>query len=300
MNQENPTPSPAHELLRIAHPWVLLICLLTYTLGAGIANYLGAQIYWPTYITGQAAVLILLLSSYFLREFFDRPPMLELPAKPGDPPRLLRGHLFVITATLLTIGAVLTVLLLARGALNPSAFVILGLAFLLAMAYALPPPRLAHTGYGELVTAIFIANLTPALAFLLQYGEFHRLLAFVTFPLTFLILATALALRMETYAGDVREDRKNMLTRLGWQRGIAIHNMLILIGFLVLGTAALAGLPWNLTWPGLLGLPIGIFQIIQMQAIANGAKTRWRMLAITAAATVALTTYFINLALWTV
>ena len=273
---------------------------MTYSLGAGIANYLGTPIYWPTYITGPGRRAALLLSSYFLREFFDRPAMLEMPRTPGDPPQLLRGHLFLISATTLTIGAVLTVLLLARGALNPSAFLVLGLAFFLAMAYALPPLRLAHSGYGELVIAIFIANLTPAMAFLLQYGEFHRLLAFSTFPLTFLILASALALRMETYARDVREDRKNMLTRLGWQRGIAIHNMLILIGFLVLGTAALAGLPWDLTWPGLLGLPIGIFQIIQMQAIANGAKPRWRLLAITAAATLALTTYFLNLALWTI
>ena len=296
----NPTPTPASELLRITHPWVLLLSLLTYALGAGIANYLGTPIYWPTYITGQAAVILLLLSSFFLREYFDRPPMLELPRRPEDPPRLLRGHLFVIFATTLTIGAVLTVLLLGRGALNPSAFLILSIAFVLAMAYAMPPFRLAHSGYGELVTAIFIANLTPSLAFLLQYSEFHRLLAFATFPLTFLILASALALRMETYARDLREEKKNMLTRLGWQRGVAIHNILILVGFLVLGTAALAGLPWNLTWPGLLGLPIGLFQIIQMQSIANGGKPRWGLLAITAAATLALTTYFLNLALWTV
>jgi 1,4-dihydroxy-2-naphthoate octaprenyltransferase len=304
MNQSNqpstPPPTPALELLRISHPWVLLLSLLTFALGAGIANYLGSPIYWPTYITGQAAVILLLLSSYFLREFFDRPAMLELPRQPGDPPRLLRSHLFIVTATTLTIGAVLTVLLLARGALNPSAFLALGIAFLIAMAYALPPLRLAHSGYGELVTAIFIANLTPALAFLLQYGEFHRLLAFVTFPLTFLILASALALRMESYVVDMHADGKNMLTRLGWQRGITIHNILILTGFLLLGTAALAGLPWSLTWPGLLGLPFGLFQILQMQAIANGAKPRWRLLAITAAATIALTTYFLNLALWTV
>ncbi|HMN62895.1 MAG TPA: hypothetical protein PJ988_21190, partial [Anaerolinea sp.] len=68
----NPTPTPASELLRITHPWVLLLSLLTYALGAGIANYLGTPIYWPTYITGQAAVILLLLSSYFLREYFDR------------------------------------------------------------------------------------------------------------------------------------------------------------------------------------------------------------------------------------
>jgi 1,4-dihydroxy-2-naphthoate octaprenyltransferase len=297
MNQPQPTPS--QQLLRIAHPAVLAISMLTYALGAGIANYLGAPTSWPAYLSGQAAFLLLLLSSYFLREFFDRPALPESPRKPGDLPRLTRANLITIAATTLTIGSVLTVLMYARGFLNPTAFLVLGLTVLLALAYALPPLRLAHSGYGELVTAFLIANLIPALAFLLQYGELHRLLAFLTFPLTFLALASALALRMQTYAADTGADRKNMLTRLGWQRGIVIHNMLVLIGFLVLGTAALAGLPWPLTWPGLLGLPIGLAQIIQMQAIGSGARPRWRLLAITAAATLTLTIYFITLTLWT-
>ena len=219
--------------------------------------------------------------------------------KPGDPPRLMRANLLQIAATTLTIGAVLTVLLFSQGALNPAAFLALGLAFVLALVYAIPPFRMAHSGYGELITTVLIANLTPALACLLQFGELHRLLAFLTFPLTFLTLASGLALKLETYAADIQVERKNMLTRLGWQRGMVFHNLLILIGFLLLGTARLAGLPWNLTWPGLLGLPVGLFQIIQMQGIAGGAKPRWRLLAITAAATLALTVYFINLALWT-
>ncbi len=296
---DQPSPSPAQEILRIAHPWVLLASALTYSLGAGIANYLGSPIDWSAYLIGQAAVLILLLSSYFLREYFDRSPLREAPRKPGEPPRLLRINLIQIAATTLTIGAALTVLLFADGALNPSALLVLGLGLVLALAYAVPPLRLAHSGYGELVVSIFLANITPVLACLLQYGELHRLLAFLTFPLTFLCLAAALVLRFETYADDSIVERKNMLTRLGWQRGIFVHNLLVLTAFLLLGTAALAGLPWNLTWPGLLGLPVGLFQIFQLQSIAAGAKPRWRLLAITAAASLALTAYFITLALWT-
>ncbi len=296
----NQTPSsPFREIARIAHPWLLLASLLTYALGAGIAVYLGEPVNWSTYMTGQAAMLMLLLSSYFLREYFDRSPLLEPDRKPGDPPRLMRANLLQVASTTLTIGAALTVLLLARGTLNPSAFVLLAISFLLAIAYAVPPLRLAHSGYGELTTSIILANLTPAFAFLLQFGELHRLLAFLTFPLTFLALASGLALRLPSYAADVREERKNMLTRLGWQRGINLHNLLILIGFLLLGTAALAGLPWALTWPGLLGLPVGLFQIFLMTSISNGAKPRWGLLIIVAAATLVITTYFLNLALWT-
>jgi 1,4-dihydroxy-2-naphthoate octaprenyltransferase len=142
-------------------------------------------------------------------------------------------------------------------------------------------------------------NLIPALAFLLQTGEFHRLLALLTFPLTFLYLATNLALNLGRYSDDIRQERKTMLTRLGWQRGMNLHNLLILIGFFVLGSAALVGLPWSLTWPGLLGLPFGVFQIVQMNMIAAGGKPRWRLLNVNAGSTLAVTAYFIALALWT-
>jgi len=297
MNQ--PTPSISRELIRMIHPWVILASVLTYALGGGIAHYLGSSINWSSYWVGQVSVIILIISSYLLRDYFEMPVMLEKKPEPGDPPVLTRTILGQISATFLTVGAVLTVLLLANHGLNPQAFLILGLAFVLAMAYAIPPLRLANSGYGELASAILVVNLVPGFSFLLQSGEYHRLLALVTLPLTFLYLAAYLAMTLQSYAGDIRSGRKNMLVRLGWQRGMTVHNMLILLGFLVMGTAALAGLPWGITWPGLLGLPLGLFQIWQMWSIANGARPRWQLLVITSGATLALTAYFVNFALWT-
>ena len=296
---DQPTPPASRDLIRIIHPWVILASVLTYALGGGIAHYLGSQINWTSYLVGQACVIILIISSYLLREYFDMPVMLEKKPEPGDPPVLTRTILGQISATFLTVGAVLTVLLLANHQLNPQSFLILGLSFILAMAYAIPPLRLAHSGYGELASAILVVNLLPGFSFLLQNGEYHRLLALVTLPLTFLYLAAYLAISLQSYAGDIRSGRKNMLVRLGWQRGMTVHNMLILLGFLVMGTAALAGLPWGITWPGLLGLPLGLFQIWQMWSIANGARPRWQLLVITSGATLALTAYFVNFALWT-
>ena len=294
---ESPKPGLSSELARIAHPMVLLASFLSYALGAGIAAYLGHAVRGDVYLAGQAAVLFLLLSSYFLRELYSLPVVSA--SRRGEPaPLLSRNNLLAVAATTLTAGAVLTVLLLSSGALTLPAFFFLGAAFLLGMVYALPPLRLAYSGYGELVFAILMANLVPAVGFLLQSGEFHRLLAMLTFPLTFLYLAANLAVHLERYPQDVREGRRTMLTRLGWQRGMTLHNLLILLGFLALGSAALVGLPWNLTWPGLLGLVVGAFQIAQMIAIANGAKPRWGLLRVTAAATFAVTAYFLTFALW--
>ena len=193
----------------------LLGGILLYALGGGIATYLGYYIDWPIYWLGQAAVTLLQLSSHFLREYFDRagqppfesrvqrPPrtekgMAEPDGKEAAPPEIEapRVIFFQAAAATLTVGAVVTVLLIAANKLTPQVFLFLGLAFLLAFVYAVPPFRLVYSGYGELVLAILEANLFPALAFLLQSGELHRLLAMLTFPLTLLYLAAVLAISL--------------------------------------------------------------------------------------------------------
>ncbi|HTX80052.1 MAG TPA: hypothetical protein VMC62_10305, partial [Longilinea sp.] len=74
---------------------------------------------------------------------------------------------------------------------------------------------------------------------------------------------------------------------------------LVLLAFVVLAGAALLGLSWNLIWPGLLALPVGLFQIWQMLQIAAGERPRWRLLRFTIDATPLLMAYMLTLAFWT-
>jgi 1,4-dihydroxy-2-naphthoate octaprenyltransferase len=295
-------------IFRAARPLFLIAGILLYALGGGIAAYLGETINWQVYWIGQGAVTLLQLSSYFLREYFDRSsqPPFETRANPpranGDdqqpvpPPRVI---FLQIAVTTMTAGAVLTVLILAEGKLNPAAFLFIGLAFILAIVYAIPPFRLVYSGYGELILSILITNLFPAFAFLLQAGALHRLLAMLTFPLTFLFLAAILAQSLPSYLEDIKQGRQTMLARLGWQRGMSLHNVLIAGAYILLAFSVLAGLSWRLAFPAFLALPVGVFQIWQINSIAGGGKPRWRMLALTAMASIGLAAYFINLALWT-
>ena len=325
----NPSANTLFQtLLKAARPWSLLAGVLLYALGGGVATYLGRSIDWPTYWIGQAIITMLQIGCYFLREYFDRvnqppfeseiriprarqdapkPPAGQGLPEPDDgradeeipPVRAPRAAFVQVAATAFTIGTALTVLLLAQGALNPASFVILALAFVLVLLYSIPPFRLVYSGYGELALAVLVANLFPAFAYLLQTGELHRLLAMLTFPLTFLYLASALARSLQHYMEDLRLERNTMLTRLGWQRGMSIHNILVLAAYLLLAGSVIAGLPRSLALPAFLSMPVGLFQIWQINSIANGAKPRWRVLALTAMATLALMAYFINLALWT-
>lgn len=291
-------------LVFYARPWSLLVGILLYALGAGIVHYLGFPIQWSLYGLGQAIVILLQLSCYLLKAYFDlveEPPRRQQSVTDGkSQPVVVPRHIvlqFAITA--LSVVAVLMVLLLARSALHLPVLIILGATFFLSFFYAVPPLRLVYSGYGEWVQAVLITNLFPALAFLLQVGEFHRLLVMLSFPLTFLYLAMVLALSLKTYTDQIRQNRRTLMMRLGWQRGMFLHNILIFLAYLLVVIAALFGLPWFLTWPGLLTLPLGIFQVWHMTRIASGHPPRWRLLTLTAVSLLGMTAYLLTLALWT-
>ena len=315
----NPTTAAiVRALVRAARPWPVLAGVLLYALGGGIARYLGNTIDWPAYFTGQALMTMLQLSGNFLREYFDRasqPPFEQVARKQPPPDQLRQGAddsqpaetveiivprlvFFQAAAVTLTTGAVMAVLEITAQRMTPVAALFLALAAVLVLLYAVPPFRLVYSGYGELVQAILLANLFPALAFIFQVGDLHRLLGLLTFPLTLMVLAGDLARGLRGYYADYKENRQTMLVRLGWQRGMTLHNVLIAVAFLALAAAVIAGIPARLVLPAFLALPVGIFQIWQMTRIAAGAPPRWRVLDYTAIASVALMAYFLALTLW--
>jgi 1,4-dihydroxy-2-naphthoate octaprenyltransferase len=179
-----------------------------------------------------------------------------------------------------------------------SADIFIVLAFFFMLAYSIPPLRLSETGYGELVLAITIGTLFPAISFLLQYGQFHRLLSFTTFPLTLLALSYLLICNFPTFAIDQKMGRHTLLARLTWQHAIPIHHFMILVAFLLFAGAPFLDYPWSIVWPVFLALPFALIQIIWLQRIANGGRTLWNFLTALAAATFGLTAYLLALTFW--
>jgi 1,4-dihydroxy-2-naphthoate octaprenyltransferase len=305
---ENPSPSNFQILARYLRPWSLLAGMLTYFLGSGIAKYLGHGIQYNRFWAGMLLLILLLLASSTLKLYYDlidaASPLRRIQKDQDEidlaaAQRLSRPAVLLAAFTLLTAGAALTVTLFAEGAIALPGMVILGAAFLLAFFYGVPPVRLAYRGYGELSEAILITSFSPAWAYILQTGDLHRLLYMLTFPLLGLFLAMRLAQNLEHYASDLKLVRRTMMIMIGWQRGMQFHNVLILASYLLLVVAAAFNLPWALTWPGLLSLPVGLYQIYQMSQIAAGAKPSWRLLRLTSAATFALTAYLITFSIWT-
>lgn len=279
--------------------------VLLYALGVGIARYLGFPIDWSLVLIGQAWITTFQLGSRFLGAYF------LLPAKPRDPsrisidsengeshPGLRRELLLWVAFAAYGVTASLTLLLRQQPGISLPVLFVMGLAFVMAVLYAVPPFRLANNGYGELIQSITMSNLIPAIGFMLQAGDLHQLVMLSTFPLTMLYLAMSLALQLPQYAQAVRQAQRTILVRLGWEHGMVFHNVLILGSFLVAGLAMLFGLPPAVALPAFFVLPLGLFQIWYMTRIAAGIKPNWAVLRWTAVMTFGLYAYLVAFSFW--
>jgi 1,4-dihydroxy-2-naphthoate octaprenyltransferase len=144
-----------------------------------------------------------------------------------------------------------------------------------------------------------VANLVPIFAFVLQYNDLHRLLVMSTFPLTALHLAMMIVFEFPDYMNDLRHEKLTLLVRIGWEKGIVLHNILILTAFLLLGLAATFGLPLAIVLPAFIPLPLGLLQIWQLRRISAGAKPNWTTLGFTAVVLFGSVTYLLAFTFWT-
>ncbi len=290
----------------MSRPLFLLGAILLYALGGGIAHYLGAEINWSLYLLGQVWVTLLQLSTHYLNEYYDMPADINNPNRTPfsggsgavGPGKLSRNTALYAAITCLAFAASVTVIIIQSGALIPEMLLVMVLIFLGAFFYSVPPVRLESSGYGELTTSIIVANLVPWLAFLLQKGEFHRLLAMSTFPLTTLHLAMMLAFELPDYANDIKYEKRTLMVRVGWRRGMVLHNLLILSSYLLLGMAMVFGMPLAIGLPAFMTLPLGMLQIWQMRRIADGAPPNWRTLTLIAVLLFGITAYLLAYAYW--
>jgi 1,4-dihydroxy-2-naphthoate octaprenyltransferase len=285
-------------LIRLARPFQLVLAALTYCLGAGIARYLGRPFQSAAFILSLAVALTIQSAAFWLVEYFRLP---FTPLAKAETPRereTIRASLFHSAAALLAVSGAIIVTLLTARLLTLSGVVLIGLIILIFFAYAVPPMRLSEAGYGEIVQAVVLGTLFPALAFLVQFGEFHRLLTFATFPLTLMALAYMLVNDFPIFATDLKIGRHSLLTRLTWQRAIPIHHILILVSFLLFAVSPWLGVPWGLVWPVFLALPFAIIQIAWLHRIAGGGSANWRFLIPLSGALFGLTVYLLALTFW--
>ena len=264
------------QFIRIIRPRFLLLTTLVYVLGVVIAQYLGYRINWAIFFWGLIWVFNVQMCGFFLHEYgISLESQSHNPSKDNDEKfsQLWLQIAFVLTAS---IAGMITVGLMRWGIVGLPEGIMMLIVFGGMLLVSIPSVGLMDKGYGELVISVLVSNFIPALAFLLQTSDLHKLLLLVTFPLTFMFLAMLIVMEFRSYASDIKKGRVTLLVRIGWERGVLLHNILILTAYLVIGLAALLGVSKRVILMGMLTFPMGLFQIWYLLKIADGIKPAWK------------------------
>ncbi|HAV75946.1 MAG TPA: hypothetical protein DCX53_01185 [Anaerolineae bacterium] len=284
-------------MIKLLSPLRLILAALTYSFGAGIADYLGRPFLSAPFWLGMVAVLLAQLTMSLLPEIFrlDVEPLSENET-PAERYKLRYNILYVSLASLASIVLIVYGLFTTKQ-LPPSSIFFLALTLLIIIAYAIPPLRFVNRGFGEILLAAQLAYVVPSLAFVLQAGDLHRFLA-LTIPLTLLAFSYFVALNFQSYQQDQKYGRVTFLVRLGWERVVPLHHLFLLTAYILLITAPAIGLSLSLIWSAFLTLPFALYQILQLRNISLGLPPNWTILHATALAVFGLTTYFLAISFW--
>jgi len=281
--------------------WLFLsiAALFLYGLGAALARYLGASPEFWMYIVGQVWVLGVLLTTYFLRRYFDNEDAAEnlgtivwgvLPWK---------SFLLLAASLCLTIAVAMMFILIRLEAVGQVLLTLMITGILAGVIYSVPPFKLAETGFGALLLSVMVGAGIPTISFLLLNGSFHRFLPMVTFPIAILNLVMLITFDFPTYARDELRGRKTLLTLMGWKNAMVFHNLLVLAAFLLIGVTSMFGFPTFAAFPPFLLLPLAIFQVLMMVRVANGLKPNWNALMIGSTSLFAVLVYIFTFSFWT-
>lgn len=284
-------------MLKLTRPLYLLLATLTFAFGASLADYLGKPFRADSFWLGLLMILLLQVTMNLLPEVYrpQNEPVLENESR-AEKLKLRNNALYISMAALASI-AVIAYNLYNTGHLPLASFSYLVFSLAIILIYSIPPFRLVNRGFGEILLALQLAYIYPSLAFTLQSGATHRFLL-LAIPLTFLAFSYFIVQNFRSFAQDQKYSRVTLLTRLGWERVIPLHQIFVLFAYIFFLAMPAVGLSLTFLWPAFLTFPFALFQINQLRNISLGLPPNWTLLTATSLAVLGLTIYFLALTFW--
>lgn len=270
---------------------VLFEAFIGYAIGVGLYHHLGRNVDWFLMVTGAVIVALFLLSAMFMQGH-------SIQAKRKDfryEENFTQKHFLLFSSFIvLIVASLLMTWLMIYGQISGVLFLFLGISVLLTLILAIPQ----LIGFEIILYVFYIAVLSPLFAYFLQAEKTHQTLLLISFPLVFLLISLSIAQNLKNTFEDQKNNRKTIVTQLGWEQAMRIHNLFIMLTYFTYGVSAIIGLPGNLGLLIYLSLPIAIIQFWEMTRIRNGEKPRWQIINLASYASVGLIAYLILYYLW--
>ena len=257
------------SFVKLGRPLFLAGGFVMHGLGVTMALAAGAAFDLRTLVLGQIAITSTQLMTHYANDAFD----IEADRANQTPTRWSGGSRVLVDGDLPVAAALIAVTVLATLPLfaaiilviesHIAASVLIIAALMLSYAYNAPPLRLHSSGYGEVLTAIVVTGLTPALGYLLQTGTLNLSILPAILPLMLLQVAMVIGVHIPDATGDALVGKRTLVVRLGVERAVWVYTALLAGAFLSLPLLVVVGLTPLVATLMTLASPLAIWQIVR-------------------------------------
>lgn len=260
-----------YSFIKLGRPFFLLGGFVLHGLGIAIALYSGSRLNLQALFWGQVCITATQWMTHYSNDYFD----LKADSANLTPTQWSGGSRILPDSQLSPVIALIAAIALAISALT-SAFILafgiqkgaltlplLLVALFLAWFYSAPPLRLHSRGLGEISTALLVGGLTPLTGFYLQTGYLAPVPVLTVIPLIGLQFCMLLTIEFPDAVGDQLSGKRTLVVRLGTQRAIRLHRVILSLVYLALPLLLLAGLPPLVVLSIVLLFPLVIWRLWQ-------------------------------------
>jgi 1,4-dihydroxy-2-naphthoate octaprenyltransferase len=258
----------------LSRPPFHTVGILPFILGTFLAYRLTSVFNLEVFILGISGVIMVMLSTYHAGEYFDyRGDILSnqlhknqfaggsriLPS--GKLPPAIPLWTSIIT---LIVAAAIGIILQFVFKTGPYTLVLGALGAFPGFFYSTPPVRFVKRGLGEIFIGFCYGWLPVASAYYIQTGTIAPIIHLLWIPIGLSIFNVILLNEFPDYEADKATDKKNLLYRLGKQKGMVLYVIFSLLTSLTMLLSPLWGIPFKVVYFYLPFLIISLFIIVMM------------------------------------
>ncbi len=271
----------------LSRPPFHTVGVLPFILGTLLAYRLTSIFNPEIFILGISGVIMIMLSTYHSGEYFDYSgdilsSQLHHNQFAGGSRMLLSGKLppaIALWTSVITfaIAAAIGIILQFVFKTGPYTLVLGALGAFPGFFYSTPPLRLVKRGIGEIFIGFCYGWLPVASAYYIQTGTIAPIIHLLGIPIGLSIFNVILLNEFPDYEADKATDKKNLLYRMGRQKGIILYLVILSLTSLTMLASVFGGVPFRVIYFYLPFLIISLFIIVM---ILRGKHENGKMMEI--------------------
>lgn len=242
----------------LSRPPFHTVGILPFILGTILAYRINSNFSIEIFILGVLGVILIMLSTYHSGEYFDyRGDMISNRLHnnqfAGGTRVLLAGKMSPLVPLWTSIIAIIiaaAIGLFLQFILKTGPCTLL-LGFLGAFPgffYSTEPIRLVKRGIGEIFIGFCYGWLPVASAYYIQTGTIHPIIHWLAIPIGLTVFNVILLNEFPDYEADKATDKRNLLYRIGKQKGLVLYVAFSLLTSLTMFISPLWGIPFKVVY----------------------------------------------------